>query len=213
MSKPTNFFSYTEKSSTSTNTINLDSPTHLTLIPAPLTTPDLLSLFFHNTNTTIQKSVTSVDIDQSQRRYFADTLICYECGDVGHVSCRCPNLKLDVCIMCGFMGHDRNECPMTVCNRCYMLGHCAKECTGKRAAESYMLCKVCAYGEHTIGDCPRKWRVYVVMGDVREDRLVKCCSNCYSGNHYVDDCSRGGPRTRFSIFNSRFKSMVRLIKK
>lgn len=211
MPAPKNLFLCCEETSDTTLSINLDDSELSPYIPHPLTTPDLLSLFFHNTDVAIDKPVVSLDGDTQQRRYFADTLVCYECGETGHINKKCPKSSTDVCVLCSLKGHERFDCPMMVCHKCYMCGHNARMCPERKNNERYLLCKVCKVGEHTVGDCPRKWRQYVVAKDVDTQGIRKSCCICFSNKHYMDDCSRA--RTKFSIFNSNFMSIVKLIRK
>lgn len=184
---------------------------HLTFPLTKKTYPDLLSLFYHNAHTEIEKIHDFTETDIKQRRYFADTLTCYECGKTGHINRNCPQRVKNICILCAQRGHEKRECPMMVCNRCYLLGHHARICPMKDDRERYMLCKRCRSGEHSVRDCPSVWRVYKVKSLDFSGPIKKSCCVCFSDKHFVDDCKKN--RTRYSIFNSDFMSIIRLYKK
>lgn len=197
--------------------INLDNSDLLDLthtLSFPLTTntyPELLSLFYHNAHTEIEKNTTFTEADIKQRRYFADTLTCYECGKTGHLSKNCPLRVRNTCILCSQKGHEKRDCPMMVCNKCYLLGHHARICPVKDNRSRYMLCKRCKSGEHSVRDCPSYWREYRVKSLDFNKPIRKSCCVCFSDKHYVDDCRKN--KTKYSVFNSDFMSIVRLYKK
>lgn len=197
--------------------INLDTPETDQIVSDiyfPLNNesiPDFLSLFYHNTETIVEKSNEFIEGEKTQRRYYADTLICYECGETGHINKKCPKRIKDVCILCAQKGHERRNCPMMICNKCYLCGHQSRFCPAKDLHSRYQICRRCPSGEHTVRDCPSQWREYRIKDCVITSNIRKSCCLCFSDKHFVDDCKKN--RTRFSIFNSDYLSIIKLYKK
>ncbi|KAM0677185.1 hypothetical protein BDAP_002196 [Binucleata daphniae] len=201
-----NILQNAEKQTDGTYVINLDT----SIDDAFLSTPDILSLFFHIEETSVQKLNEQSDETKTQRRYYADTLVCYECGETGHINKKCPERLQNICILCAEKGHDKRKCPMQICNRCYKCGHFSKECTSKESRNRFYSCRRCKY-EHAERDCPMEWRRYCIVEDDEKKCIIKSCCICYKKDHFVDDCRKG--KTRISIFNSDFRSIVRFYKK
>ncbi|KAM0674500.1 hypothetical protein GVAV_002115 [Gurleya vavrai] len=168
--------------------------------------PDLLSYFFHTKETQVDKPNETNDSEKQQRRYFADTLVCYDCGETGHVNRKCPKRVSNVCILCSQKGHEKRNCPMMVCNKCYRCGHLSRNCEERDSRARYSLCRRCKL-EHTERDCPMEWRQYFISGREEFKDILKSCCYCFKNDHFMDDCVKG--RSRISIFNKDFKSCVR----
>lgn len=168
---------------------------------------ELLSLFFHTKDTEITKPELINDNDRTQRRYFLDTLVCYECGESGHINKKCPTRIHDICMLCAGRGHKKSECPMMVCNKCYNCGHQSRMCPVNTKSR-FIMCKNCPT-DHSVRDCPT-WREYRVNNMKIDTNVKKSCCICF-GEHFVDDCKRN--RSRVSIFNSDFMKIVKLYKR
>ncbi|EJW04755.1 hypothetical protein EDEG_01045 [Edhazardia aedis USNM 41457] len=193
------------------NTFNIDI-TDLEIDFAQMEEQDFFSYFYH---LSIPKSISETketkEATQGQRRYFADTLICYECGQTGHINRNCPTRNISICILCARKGHNKSTCPMIICNNCYMCGHRTAQCKNKDNSK-HIQCRRCRGAEHSIRDCPAVWREYIVEGFENKPLKYKACPWCFSTEHFLDDC-RKRQKGKVSIFSSNFMSNIKLYKK
>lgn len=162
---------------------------------------ELLALLYHSTDLETEKYDRETSFESNKTRYFADNVLCYTCGKIGHQERKCPRNQSPFCILCASEGHYRYNCPQKVCLRCYRCGHSARDCMERREWRRHPPCRRCKGAEHSLAECPRPWRVYEMCGSPK-GAVKKACPLCFSGSHFLDDCNSGW--TKFSIFSSRF---------
>lgn len=163
---------------------------------------ELVTLLFHSEDLEVQRWGENEPVEEGcATRYFADNVLCYTCGQIGHQERRCPRNTGLFCILCASEGHYKYNCPQRVCLSCYKCGHIAKDCREKSERRRYAMCRQCTSGEHSVMDCPLVWRTYSLARTPR-GKVAKSCPLCFSSRHFADDCS--SRRTKFSIFSSDF---------
>lgn len=167
---------------------------------------EFYSLFYHSFESFEEKNKKDKENSESeQRRYYADTRICYKCGLTGHIDSKCPERTKNLCILCGCTDHQRFNCPQIVCAKCGMCGHRFRDCRESfDQKRRYNLCKSCP-NRHSIDDCPLVWRKYKFS--TLENRLIKmACSFCCKTDHFIDDCQVR--KTKNSIFTEKVDEIV-----
>jgi len=184
---------------------------------------DLLSIFNQSLDTSIDRNL-ELTSDNRASRYFADNRICFNCGKIGHVDRKCPSKNVKTCILCSGHDHTKGSCPQIVCLRCGMCGHRIKDCkTLYKSLDNnskinkvdnglrFKMCNKCP-NEHSMFDCPRKWRVYLTssLENLEMNRIRKICVNCFSDDHFLDDCYKHR-HSKTSIFCNSFYKYIKKI--
>lgn len=167
---------------------------------------DLLSLFFHSYESNIEDKKSNFDeSENTQKRYFADTRICYNCGEIGHIDSKCPKRISKICILCGSTDHIRYNCPLVICSKCGFCGHRFKDCRENiDRRKRYNFCFRCP-NKHIINDCSYHWRKYR-YNRLDSKQINKCCCYCLSSNHFIDDCHIR--KSKNSIFTVKYEEML-----
>lgn len=165
----------------------------------PASQAELLTLLYHSTDLRTGHYDNEATFEGSKTRYFADNVLCYTCGKIGHQERKCPRNQSPFCILCAGEGHYRYNCPQRVCLRCCKCGHTARDCLEKTEWRRYPPCRRCRGAPHSLAECPRPWRVYEFCGRA-EGPVRKACPLCLSGKHFLDDCDTG--RARGTAFSS-----------
>ncbi|ELA46858.1 hypothetical protein VCUG_01632 [Vavraia culicis subsp. floridensis] len=166
---------------------------------------EFLSLFYHSFESSDSEVSDNTESENAQLRYFADTRVCYGCGETGHVESKCPKRTQQICILCGYTDHPRFNCPQIVCTKCGLCGHRYRECKENvDRRKRYIICTRCP-NKHTIPDCPLTWRRYKFDRLSKNSVRMSCC-NCLKNDHFVDDCDLR--RSKTSIFTGYYEQMV-----
>jgi len=81
------------------------------------------------------------------------SLMCFKCGEIGHVSAVCQQAQA-VCYNCKKAGHLKQDCPEpkapVSCYRCGRQGHISSECAEPRQTQCY----TCGETGHISRECP-----------------------------------------------------------
>lgn len=167
---------------------------------------EFYSLFYHSYETNEENKKNNQENNENdQKRYFADTRICYRCGLTGHIDAKCPDKNKSLCILCGCIDHQRFNCPQLVCSRCGMCGHRFRDCKEQvDQRRRFNLCNRCP-NRHTIYDCPSHWRRYKIY-DIKDCPIKMSCCYCLGEDHFIDDCQIR--KTKNSIFTERYEEIV-----
>lgn len=166
---------------------------------------EFLSLFYHSYESEDAEINENKENESTQLRYFADTRVCYNCGEVGHVEGKCPLKTQQVCILCGYNDHIRYNCPQIICAKCGLCGHRYRDCKEEiDRRKRYMICTRCP-NKHTVPDCSLIWRRYKFDKLNRNEIRMSCC-NCLKKDHFVDDCD--GKRSKNGIFTGFYDQLI-----
>ncbi|KAL7548636.1 hypothetical protein ACHAWF_011905 [Thalassiosira exigua] len=134
---------------------------------------------------------------------------CNHCGEVGHISKKCPNAeKQKPCGLCAQLGHQIWSCPQkSVCFNCGIPGHMSRDCNHRRGLPERRVCTICYGSGHHKFDCDRKpWNVpsqdaicmqcsqkgHFMCQELRWFFGLKgiSCFNCGGDDHRGIDCRR-----------------------
>lgn len=152
----------------------------------------------------------SDDDQDEQYHYFGldyddDVVICFCCGERGHMRATCPERT---CTHCGaFDSHASHACPQyRKCARCRLRGHDSVNCTNSSTLPPGIIdtCDICGETGHVEEECVKLWdtsKEPVTMRPVR--RIWADCYNCGINSHWGDDC----PRQRYSMITSAPKQI------
>lgn len=168
---------------------------------------ELLSLLFHRETVKVEAlgeiSVTKND----KKRYFEDSTICYNCGEIGHVSRNCGVEKERNCMYCD-INHKGKPCDFVLCDNCLNLGHNSRNCRSR--PRQLRICKKCPLQSHYDDECPRVWRKYRLKSTSKSSSLIMSCPYCYSDSHFMDDCSMKD--RKFTIFTKHYLKVLEPLK-
>ncbi|RYP19494.1 hypothetical protein DL765_003334 [Monosporascus sp. GIB2] len=114
---------------------------------------------------------------------------CGNCGEIGHISKRCPQEKqmaervVIKCFNCGEEGHRMRDCTQPrndrfACKNCGKPGHKVADCPEPRVAGDDVECRKCGEMGHFSRDCPQ--------GGGGGSRA---CFNCGQEGHSSKDCT------------------------
>lgn len=166
---------------------------------------ELLALLFHKETAKIDSSKEINVVKNDKKRYFEDTTMCYNCGDIGHTSRNCKVVREVNCMYCDTY-HNRKPCDFILCDNCLYLGHSARWCRSK--PYELEVCTDCPFQYHYSDECPRIWRKYKILGNSKatKDNIIMSCPCCQSSSHFMDDCPQKD--RRFSIFTKDYMKII-----
>lgn len=138
----------------------------------------------------------------NEARYFKANIsvICFNCGEVGHMSSGCLNPKTEkTCSYCAETGHELHQCPNLRCSRCLEKGHRAKDCPNERWDRG--ACDICGSTAHRRRECRILYDDFhgifcMACGKPGHSccitdppvRKTMYCPNC-AGEHLIQDCN------------------------
>lgn len=160
---------------------------------------NILSLIYHSEDIEVEGRP-HVDGGKAGRkaRYFCDTTVCFNCGDMGHEAKECMKASgRGVCELCSWPGHGRAFCPYRLCSRCWKAGHSAKEC--REPVGQDPMCMACPVGSHRVTECPKAWKRYKLCRRAGRRAIQKACPCCLSKTHFVGDCGEGAGTSIFNL--------------
>ncbi|GJQ11156.1 hypothetical protein GpartN1_g2947.t1 [Galdieria partita] len=158
---------------------------------------------------------------ESQARYFSEsTVICSNCGLVGHLSVFCPEDVLGRrCFLCGGEGHLARNCPEELCHNCLRPGHKRKDCTLPR--RDWRREEKHAYPQYEDIKNVKKLKCYFCGKaghlDCSFEKLKFCkivsCYNCGERGHSGGSCRRPRADEYLSISSRLVRAYSRPNKK
>lgn len=163
---------------------------------------ELLGMLFHNPTLKVDVDKSFLVSKNDKKRYFEDSSVCFNCGEIGHVVKDCVVVKSRNCMYCD-INHDKKPCDYLLCDNCFHLGHTAKFCRSRPYVP--IICKNCPTQYHYTDECPKIWRVYKMQNGGKKNKLIMSCPYCHSDNHFMDDCDMKD--RRFSIFTKNFRNL------
>lgn len=143
------------------------------------------------------------------RRYFQDTLLCYECRKTGHLARDCEEKVATICGLCGTAGHKRTSCPQRICRNCENTGHDEKSCRKRPVASEHRKCKYAKH--HSAQDCPSFYRTYIINKEPVVSR--RTCALCFSSSHFTSDCSDSRKHSNATAYTKDILARSRTIRK
>lgn len=149
---------------------------------------DILEFAFFESLIPVEKD-SNLKLVTVEKNRFINEEICYLCGNVGHVMRECKVNSIRRCQWCD-MEHTTDNCQFKYCSNCRNIGHFEKYCPTKK--QKIIPCKICLQKSngkilHDIDDCPKIWKRYKLLGDVKIKKNFSC-PRCLSHNHYLGDC-------------------------
>lgn len=165
---------------------------------------EFLGYFYHSSDINTKKAMV-FNKSEDKTRYDTNNLLCYLCGQAGHLENYCQRNFVPFCYICGQEGHYKCNCPQQICLKCFGCGHKIKDCKEMGNKQRFTVCNRCPGGQHSVIDCPNIWRRYEILKSTKKITF-KGCPICLACNHFVDDC--GHKSTKFSIFSSNFMEIA-----
>lgn len=186
-----------------TSEIKIENGLQIIDINTDLDKYELLSLIFHKETVVVDTDRVFSTIKNDRKRYFEDTTVCYQCGQMGHVSRNCDVVKKNNCMYCD-MDHKGKNCDFLFCDNCLKLGHTYRFCRERRFQP--LNCKLCVNQNHYEEECPRIWRRYKLAKIETALELIMSCPLCFSNTHFLDDCEMQD--RKYTIFTKEYKALL-----
>lgn len=165
---------------------------------------ELLSQMFYKETISTDSNISFSNVKAEKKRFFEDTTVCFNCGNMGHVSRECTEDRNRNCMFCDLY-HRNKPCQFLFCDNCHHLGHSYKFCRQKRY--DYPLCKCAPTQNHYIDECTNMWRTYKIRNaDNYKKDIIKSCPLCFSKSHFIDDCEL--QTRKYTIFNSDYERYI-----
>lgn len=160
---------------------------------------EILSLLFHKETIKVEALGEISVVKNDRKRYFEDSTVCYNCGEIGHVSRNCRVERERNCMYCD-INHRGRPCDFVLCDNCLNMGHSSRNCRNR--SRQSRICRSCPLQCHYEDECPRTWRKYKLRNTAKGCDLVMSCPYCYSDSHFMDDCLMKD--RKFTIFTKNF---------
>lgn len=146
-------------------------------------------------------SARRLETEVESRRYFQETLVCYECRKSGHVARECKERPPLVCALCGEMGHRKSRCHRRVCGVCELTGHNERDCFQRRP---WRKCMPCIYPDHCASACPA-YRMRALSSSPggapsKAQLLRKSCACCCGETHFLGECKQRDPLSNTTFY-------------
>lgn len=169
---------------------------------------ELLAMIFHNPTLQVDINNSFVISKNDSKRYFEDTTVCFNCGEVGHISRNCKIIDERNCMYCD-LKHIKQPCSFILCENCKYLGHHTRFCRGRQYHPQ--ICLECPLQHHYTDECPKVWRVYKFKNYPNKKAIIMSCPHCQGEDHFLDDCTLND--RKFSIFTKNYMEVARKVKK
>ncbi|KAL6121364.1 hypothetical protein NUSPORA_01722 [Nucleospora cyclopteri] len=162
---------------------------------------DVLSFFFHNKTSVVEKDG-NLKLQSLEKSRFLESVVCYTCGESGHVTRDCSNVEERRCLYCDTM-HKNESCKFLLCFNCGNLGHTEYNCREK--TKQPLKCKKCS-ANHDVRECPSKWRRYTIKQSKNRNTVLSC-PLCFSNDHMMDDCEFN--ESEISLFTVKYRNLIK----